>query len=87
MNRKDFEEIIGFLKQEHHINGWNALDIGCAELLAKAGSGKAEDAAAAMLSHMMTGDQILQGDDDRYSARLKVRYYCDNLDESRGRMF
>lgn len=87
MNRKDFEEMISFLKQEYHINGWNAMDLGCAELLAQAGSGKAEDAAAAMLSHMMTGDQILQGDPDGHPAGLKVRYYCDNLDESRGRMF
>ena len=44
-------------------------------------------AAAAMLSHMLTGDQILQGDPHGHAAGLKVRYYCDNLDESRGRMF
>ena len=87
MDRREFEEIIGFLKQEHHINGWNVLDLGCAELLARAGGGRAEDAAAAMLGHMMTGDQILQEGDNRYSVTLKVRYYCDNLDESRGRMF
>lgn len=69
------------------MNGWNILDMCCAELLARAGSGKAEDAAAAMLSQMMTGDQILQDPENRYSAGLKIRYYCDNLDESRGRVF
>ena len=86
MDRNEFEQMIAFMKQEHHINGWNVLDVGCAELVAKAG-GKAEDAAAAMLKNMMTGDQILQDPENRYSAGLKVRYYCDNLDESRGRMF
>ena len=86
MDRNEFEQMIAFMKQEHHINGWNVLDICCAELVAKAG-GKAEDAAEAMLKNMMTGDQILQDPENRYSAGLKVRYYCDNLDESRGRMF
>ena len=87
MDRREFDEIISVLKQEHHMNGWNILDMCCAELLARAGSGKAEDAAAAMLSQMMTGDQILQDPENRYSAGLKIRYYCDNLNESRGRMF
>ena len=85
LSQKDFEEIIAFYKQEHQLNGWNALDISCRQLINT--SSEASEAAKAMVKNMMTGDQFIQGSIDTLNEDLVVRYYCDNLDESRGRMF
>jgi hypothetical protein len=84
---EDFAKIINFKKQEFQANGWNALDIKAARLLESA-SGKDEDlpaAVEAMYDCMLEGDQFLNdpGEDKRVTPELTVRYYCDNLSESR----
>ncbi|MCH4014213.1 MAG: hypothetical protein LKE64_07770 [Solobacterium sp.] len=84
---EDYKKIINFKKQEFQVNGWNALDIK-AELLLKSVSGAEEDLPAvieAMSECMLEGDQFLNdtGIENRVRPDLTVRYYCDNLSESR----
>lgn len=87
MNENDFEEAVFFKKRECQKNGWNALDLRASDLLKESGSDNAEACALGMLRNMMTGDQILEGNANTRDNSLVIRYYCDNLDESRGRVF
>lgn len=87
MTEKDFEEAVSFRKKECQRNGWNALDLKASDLLEESDSGNEEACALGMLRNMMTGDQILEGNEDTRDHTLVIRYYCDNLDESRGRTF
>lgn len=84
--RKDYEEIISWKKQEHNINGWNAMDISCGELLNETETDNIHACVDAMLACMLEGDQMADLA-DRYSKDFSVRYYCDNLSESRRRIF
>lgn len=87
MSEKDFEEAVSFRKRECQRNGWNELDLKASDLLKESESGNVEACDLGMLREMMTGDQILEGDEDTRDDSLVIRYYCDNLDESRGRTF
>lgn len=87
MSEKDFEEAVAFKKKECQMNGWNALDLKASDLLKESESDNPEACALGMLRNMMTGDEILKGDENTRDESLVIRYYCDNLDESRGRTF
>ena len=85
--RKDYEVIITWKKQEHNINGWNAMDISCEGLLNETETDNIHACVDAMLACMLEGDQMSGPEADRYSKEFSVRYYCDNLSESRRRIF
>lgn len=87
MKQSDFEEMIRFMKRENQLMGWNALDVTVRGLLKTAGSAAAKECAGAVLACMLEGDQITKGSAEAPDEDLEVRYYCDNLSESRRRMF
>ncbi len=83
--QKDYEEVIRFLKKEHNMNGWNALDICVKDILEMTETDNAEACAEALRQCMLEGDIFLN---ERGAAReVKVRYYCDNLSDSRRKLF
>lgn len=86
-NRDDYGNIVAWKKREFNLNGWNAMDIKAEDLIREAG-GEVEDLSEViegMKRNMLQGDQFVSGEQN--SVKLTVRYYCDNLSESRGRMF
>lgn len=87
MKQKDFEEMIRFMKEENQIMGWNALDVNVKDLLKTAESTAVKECAHAVLACMLEGDQFIQGSAENPGNDLAVRYWCDNLSESRRRMF
>lgn len=83
----DYGNIIAWKKREFNINGWNAMDIKVKDLIREA-DGDPDDlnnAVQGMKRNMLVGDHFVSGEEG--STDLTVRYYCDNLSESRGRMF
>ena len=87
MKQHEFEETIRFLKRENQMMGWNELDLKAADLLKKAGSSAVKECTAAMMACMLEGDRFLSGSPEHTGKDMTVRYYCDNLSESRRRMF
>lgn len=85
-NEQKYESIIEFKKQEFHANGWNALEVSAEQLVGKEGSGRQEEVQAAcraMTSCMLEGDCYIHQPEAAYGPGMTVRYYCDNLSESR----
>ncbi len=81
MSRKDYEEMIRFLKREINVNGWNELDLSAEELMKLAEDKDVKACTEAMRECMLEGDTYLS--DKRNTKETAVRYYCDNLSASR----
>jgi hypothetical protein len=84
--QKDYEAIIQWKKQEHHINGWNVMDLSCEGLLEETETNNVKACIEAMKECMLEGDSFLT-DENLKTRKFAVRYYCDNLSESRRKMF
>ena len=86
---EEFERIIRFKKQEFSANGWNALEINAKDLMTSIGAGDEDLMAAveAMQECMLEGDCFINRPAEKVSKDLTVRYYCDNLAESRRKYF
>ncbi len=85
VNEQKYESIIEFKKHEFHVNGWNALEVTCGQLIGDNRDNKEEVEAAckAMASCMLEGDCYINDCHEQYDPDMTVRYYCDNLSSSR----
>ncbi len=85
----DYDEILCWKKQEYNINGWNEMVLNVKEFIEEVSDEYAnlEAAANAMLRNMLEGDRFVVEPANRHSEELTVCYYCDNLSESRRRIF
>ena len=75
------------MKQEAHDKMWLYIEINANDLLTEveAGVNNVKTVCAAMLDTMLEGDGFIvePKTKTKVSASLTVRYYCDNLSESR----
>lgn len=84
-SEQKYEDIIEFKKREFHVNGWNALEVTCSQLLGENRDNEEEVEAAckAMASCMLEGDCYINDCHEKFDPCMTVRYYCDNLSSSR----
>lgn len=87
MSRIDYREAVLFRKKEYNRNGWNELVIKASDLIALSGEKDVHAVCEGMLKNMLEGDRIVNGSADHPSKDLKIAYYCDNLSESRRRLY
>ena len=87
MEKTDYREAILFRKREYTRNGWNELKIKAADLIALNDEKDIAAVCDGMLKNMLEGDRIINGSDAQPSADLEIAYYCDNLSESRRRLY
>ena len=87
MEKTDYREAILFRKREYNRNGWNELKIKAADLIALNDEKDIAAVCDGMLKNMLEGDRIINGSDAQPSADLEIAYYCDNLSESRRRLY
>jgi hypothetical protein len=86
---EDYAAIIQWKKSEFHNNGWNALDLKAADIMKKEDPvlDEVDSVTKGMLWNMREGDTVLKGDVQHPDQSLTIRYYCDNLDETRKSVF
>ena len=86
-----YEDVINWKKGEAHAMDWLYIEINAGDLLTEveAGVDNLESACNAMLNCMLEGDGFMTDPDveNKVSADLTVRYYCDNLSEDRKKYF
>lgn len=87
MGQIDYKEAVFFRKREYNQNGWNELVIKAADLIALNDEKDVHAVCEGMLKNMLEGDRVLSDPNDLYSKDLAVAYYCDNLSESRRRLY
>ncbi|MDO4521427.1 MAG: hypothetical protein Q4B44_07260 [Erysipelotrichaceae bacterium] len=87
MHKTDYREAVYFRKREYNRNGWNELIIKAADLIALTKEKDVSAVCEGMLKNMLEGDRIVNGSPDKPSADLEIAYYCDNLSESRRRLY
>lgn len=87
MSRFDYKEAVFFRKKEYNRNGWNELIIKAQDLIALGDEKDIHAVCEGMLKNMLEGDRILSGEGNPYSKDLTIAYYCDNLSESRRRLY
>lgn len=89
MSAEKYEEMIRWKKQEFHANGWNALDMNVKDVMKAFDETKVSlaDCAEGMKRNMLEGDSVIFGDIEHPDENLTVRYYCDNLSESRKQVY
>jgi hypothetical protein len=87
MDKTDYREAVYFRKREYNRNGWNELIIKAADLIALTKEKDVSAVCDGMLKNMLEGDRIVNGSPDKPSADLEITYYCDNLSESRRRLY
>ena len=83
----DYKEAVYFRKREYNRNGWNELIIKASDLISLSGEKDVKAVCDGMLKNMLEGDRIINGSDDKPSKDLEIAYYCDNLSESRRRLY
>ena len=87
MSRFDYKEAVFFRKKEYNRNGWNELIIKAEDLIALSDEKDIHAVCEGMLKNMLEGDRILNGENNPYTKDLAIAYYCDNLSESRRRLY
>lgn len=85
--KADYKEAVFFRKKEYNRNGWNELRIKASEFLALDEDAEIKDVCKGMLKNMLEGDRIITGSPEEPSEDLEIAYYCDNLSESRRRLY
>lgn len=82
--QQDYMDLINWKKGEAHGMDWLYIELNAADLLTEAEAGVSNTTACykAMLECMLEGDEFIV-EAKRVSSKLTVRYYCDNLSESR----
>ncbi len=88
---KDYEDIINWKKGEAHAMDWLYIEINAGDLLTEveAGVDNLKSTCEAILNCMLEGDGFIvePAEENKVSASLTVRYYCDNLSETRRKYF
>ena len=88
---KDYEDIINWKKGEAHAMDWLYIEINAGDLLTEVEAGVDNLAATcqAILNCMLEGDGFIvdPSEENKVSDTLTVRYYCDNLSETRRKYF
>lgn len=87
MNANDYMEAVRFRKREYNRNGWNELVIKASDLIALTKEKNVHAVCEGMLKNMLEGDRFIKGEKDPYTEELEIAYYCDNLSESRRRLY
>ena len=84
---QDYKDVINWKKWEAHHMDWLYIEINASDLLTEleAGVSNITTACKAMLDCMLEGDTFIfePKTKTRVSGKLTIRYYCDNLSESR----
>ena len=83
-SKEELIRMIEWRKKEVNLNGMNQLDLSAKDY---ADIATAENICGALKYCMLEGDTVIEGNADNASVDLKVRYYCDNLSESRRRIY
>lgn len=90
-SKQDYIDIINWKKWEAHNMDWLYIEINALDLLTEveAGINNIRVVSAAILDCMLEGDRFIfePKTKTKASEKLTVRYYCDNLDESRRKYF
>ncbi len=88
---KDYEDIINWKKGEAHAMDWLYIEINAGDLLTEveAGVDNLSTTCNAILNCMLEGDGFIvePAEENKVSDTLTVRYYCDNLSETRKKYF
>lgn len=87
MSNIDYKEAVFFRKKEYNLNGFNEMIVKAADLIALNDEKDVHAVCEGMLKNMLEGDRILSGEDNLYTEDLTIAYYCDNLSESRRRLY
>lgn len=87
MKQIDYKEAVFFRKKEYNRNGWNELIIKAEDLMKLTDEKDVKAVCDGMLQNMLEGDRFISDPDDLYTKELTVAYYCDNLSESRRRLY
>lgn len=86
-DKQKYMDVINWKKWEAHNMNWLYIEINANDLLTEveAGVNNVKTVCAAMLDTMLEGDGFIvePKTKTKVSASLTVRYYCDNLSESR----
>ncbi len=82
---QEYKDVINWKKWEAHNMGWLYIEVNAGDLMneLEAGADNIETAADAVLSMMLEGDHFIVEPENRLSADLSVRYYCDNMSSDR----
>jgi hypothetical protein len=85
----DYADILKWKKKEIQLNGWNIFDVQAKDLLEETepGTDNLNACIEGMLKNMLEGDVFLAGNEYERGSDFAVRYYCDNLSESRRKLF
>ena len=80
-----YKDIINWKKWEAHNKDWLYIEVNAGDLLqeVEAGADNMETCVNAILDCMLEGDCFINRPAEKVSKDLTVRYYCDNLAESR----
>lgn len=80
-----YKDIINWKKWEAHNKDWLYIEVNAGDLLqeVEAGADNMETCVNAILDCMLEGDCFINRPQEKVSKDLTVRYYCDNLAESR----
>lgn len=88
---KDYEDVINWKKGEAHAMDWLYIEINAGDLLTEveAGVDNLTATCTAILNCMLEGDGFIvePAEENKVSDTLTVRYYCDNLSETRRKYF
>ncbi len=84
---QEYKDVINWKKWEAHNMNWLYIEVNAGDLLTEleAGVNNLETAATAILDCMLEGDHFIvePKEENKISADLTVRYYCDNLSDDR----
>jgi hypothetical protein len=88
---QDYVDIINWKKGEAHAMDWLYIEINAGDLLEEVEAGKSNlrTVCNAIVDCMLEGDAYMNEpvEADKVNSSLTVRYYCDNLSESRKKYF
>ena len=87
MTSIDYKEAVFFRKKEYNLNGWNELIVKAKDLMDLTDKADVHAVCDGMLKNMLEGDRFTKDFPDPYTPDLEVIYYCDNLSESRRRLY
>lgn len=81
----EYIDVINWKKWEAHHANILYIEINANDLLTEkeAGVSNVKTVASAMIETMLEGDLFVECPKNKLSSKLTVRYYCDNLSETR----
>ena len=81
---QEYKDVINWKKWEAHNMNWLYIEVNAGDLMQEleAGVNNIKTVTDAILDSMLEGDTFIV-ESEKPSAKLTVRYYCDNLSEDR----